>query len=73
MGCVKTLYEINEEEYNKLIAIENENKKEFHNMIEDIAHKSMFPPNAYGCEIPMDVFKLDDKYYASWYRWSHCN
>ena len=70
---IKMEYKISEEKYNKLIELKNTNTKEFHEGIEEIACSSPFPPNAYGCEIPMDVFEKDGKYYASWNRYSSCD
>lgn len=66
-------YKISKEEYDNLTKLKNTNTKEFYEAIEDIACSSPFPPNAYGCEIPMDVYKEDDKCYASWSRYSSCD
>lgn len=73
MSYIRTVAEINEEEYNKLIAIERSNTKVFHEMIEEIAYKSPFSPNAYDCTVPMEVFELSGKYYVSWNRWDSCD
>ena len=73
MGYIKSIAEITEEEYNKLILLENEDRKAFHEMIEEIAYRSPFNPSAYDCTVPMEVFQLSDKYYASWNRWDSCD
>jgi hypothetical protein len=73
MGYIKSITEITEEEYNKLIILENNDRKSFHEMIESIACRSNFSPNAYGCDIPMRAYEEDGKYYASWHRWDSCD
>ena len=70
---IRTVAEITEEEYNKLITIQTTNRKAFHEMIEDIAYRSPFKPNAYDCTVPMEEFELSGKYYVSWNRWDFCD
>ena len=70
---IRTVAEITEEEYNKLITIQTTNRKAFHEMIEDIAYRKGFNPNAYGCELPMSVYEENGKYYATWNRWDSCD
>lgn len=73
MGYIRTELEINENEYYKLMTARNNSKKQFHDMIEEIAYRSMFKPNAYGCSTPMEVFESCGKFYASWYHWDSCD
>lgn len=73
MSYIKTISEINEEEYNKLIVIKRNDIKTFHERVVEIASKSLFKPNAYGCTIPMEVFQQEGKYYVSWNRWDSCD
>lgn len=73
MELIKSITEITEEEYNILIALKNNDITAFHTMIENIAYKSPFSPNGYGCELPMSTYKEDGKYFASWYRWDSCD
>lgn len=73
MSYIRTVAEVNKEEYNKLIAIERKDVKAFHEMVEEIAYKSPFKPNAYDCTSPMEVFELSGKYYISWNRWDSCD
>ena len=72
MSYIKSKAEITEEEYNRINAIK-EDRKTFHEMIEDIAYRKGFHPNAYGCELPMSVYEENGKYYASWNRWDSCD
>ena len=48
MSYIKSISEINEEEYNKLITIEDSDRKTFYKMIEDIADKSLFQRKIIG-------------------------
>ena len=73
MSYIRTMYEVSKDKYDKLITIERKNTKKFHKMVEEIAYKSPFPPNAYDCAVPMEVFQLSGKYYVSWNRWDSCN
>jgi hypothetical protein len=73
MSYIKSIAEITEEEYNKLITVQDNDRKTFHEMIEDISYKKGFHPNAYGCELPMRVYEEDGKYFASWNRWDSCD
>jgi hypothetical protein len=73
MAYIRTMTEVCENEYNKLIELEKSDKKAFHEMIEEIAYRSPFKPNAYDCTIPMEAFELSGKYYASWNRWDSCD
>lgn len=75
MGYIKSELEISENEYYKLITARNNSAKCFHGMVEEIAYRSAFPPNAYECTTPMDVREdeKEGKYYASWYHWDSCD
>ena len=73
MSFIKSIIEITEEEYNKLVVLENGNGKAFREMIEDIAYRSPFSPNGYGCELPMEIYEENEKYFASWHRWDSCD
>lgn len=73
MELIKSVKEINEEEYNILIALKNKDQAAFCVMIENIAYKSPFSPSGYGCELPMSAYKEDGKYFVSWYRWDSCD
>jgi len=73
MGNIISMKEINKDKYNELVCLRSINVKEFYNEIENIAATSPFPPNAYGCEIPMRVYEENDKYFVSWSRWSSCD
>ena len=72
MSFVKTKFEINENEYNKLIAIENDDRKAFNEIIEDMACHSSFHPAGYGFYSPR-VYKENDNYFVSWEHWDSCD
>ena len=73
MSNVIQNHEITKETYDKLLILKNTNMADFHKCIEKIADSSSYPPNAYGCEIPIKVYEENGKYYASWSRWSSCD
>lgn len=73
MGSSITRQEISKEDYEKLVQIRKTSMKDFLQAIEDLAWLSPFPPNAYGCQLPKDVYEKDGKYFASWCSWDSCD
>lgn len=73
MGNSITKQEISKEDYEKLVEMKKTSIKDFFQAIEDLAWLSPFPPNAYGCQLPKEVYEKDGKYFASWSCWDSCD
>ena len=66
---VKTIRNISEEDYNKLLICSKEEVKDF---VLEIANKSPFPAFGYGFYSP-NFYEEDGRYFVSWERWNSCD
>ena len=66
---VKTIKNISEEDYNKLLKC---SKEEIYEFVLEIANNSMVKPCAYGFYSPR-FFEENGRYFVSWERWDSCD
>lgn len=66
---IKTMMNISEEDYNKLLKC---SKEEVENFVAEVSNKSPFPACGYGLFSP-SFFEENGKYYVSWERFSSCD